>query len=122
MGGLEGTVRGRTATACVRVVDQIIVDERRGLEDLQRGADVPQRVGLCRVTVSESRDGTPTRMAEARTQAFAAVEGAGGRVEERRRVRTVVRRFVPHPREEAVEVCGDGVGDGGGGRHDSQHT
>ncbi len=122
MRALEGAVRGGTAASGVGVVDQIVVHESRGLEDLQGGAQVPERFALHGIPVVETGDRTPSGVAESRPEPLAADESAGGRVEERDRISTVLRGLGAHPAEEELQTLGDGIWDEGGGGHDSQHT
>ncbi|MDQ0725054.1 hypothetical protein QFZ21_000054 [Microbacterium sp. W4I20] len=111
MGGLESPMSGGSAASGVGVVDEVVVHESGGLEDLECGADIPERVVLGGVAITESRDRAPSGMAEAGAKTLAADQRRRRRVEEGHRVGAVLAGFGAHPFEEALQARGDGVGD-----------
>ena len=72
MVGLERAVRRRAAAARVGVVDDVIVDERCGMEDLQRAGGGEDRLGRCRRSAPVFGDGPPAGDAEAGAQTLSA--------------------------------------------------
>ena len=122
MGGLQRSVCGGATAARVGVVDEVVVHQRGRLEDLQGCADIPQRRRLLGGAVPDPGDGLPPRVAEPGAQSLAADQRVRSGLEQARGVGSVVDRLIPHPVDEQAQTGGDGVGDEGGGRHDSQHT
>ena len=106
---------GGAAATRVGVVDQVVVHERRGLEDLERGAGVPER-GRLLVDPLEAGDRGPSGVTEPGAQALAAAQRGLRRGDERRGVRPVGCGLLAHPDEPGVETGGDLV-DHGGGSH-----
>jgi hypothetical protein len=107
MGGLEGAMGGGTATASVGVVDDVVVHERSGVEDLESGCRSEHVIRGGEGGAGILADGSPPREAEPRAKSLAAAHGVGGcLVQQDRFVPEQCRLGFPD-REEVLDSLGN---------------
>jgi hypothetical protein len=101
MNGGKPAMRSRHAAAGVGVVDQVVVHQRRGLEELEG------RTGPHDVRAVCAAGTTPAPIAERRSQPFPAAKQFGRRVRERSELGPDVGKCPPLTVEELVQFSLD---------------